>query len=185
MMHKKIQSGRSMVEMLGVLAIIGVLSIGGIAGYSMAMEKYRINQALENIQLIVQETRNTFITQENFEGLGYSWDDGSVATSIINKVAGNSFYSIRLEEYWRGRGFEINIYGLSVSACVSISTQVWSGFRENYKSTSVGNQEDYNDFSVSNAALSCKEGTDQWRYVRISFYENGDFSEIVVNRNEH
>ena len=26
------QSGRSMVEMLGVLAIIGVLSVGGIAG---------------------------------------------------------------------------------------------------------------------------------------------------------
>ena len=29
----KLESGRSMVEMLGVLAIIGVLSIGGIAGY--------------------------------------------------------------------------------------------------------------------------------------------------------
>ena len=29
---KKLESGRSMVEMLGVLAIIGVLSIGGIAG---------------------------------------------------------------------------------------------------------------------------------------------------------
>ena len=28
------ESGRSMVEMLGVLAIIGVLSIGGIAGYT-------------------------------------------------------------------------------------------------------------------------------------------------------
>ena len=27
------QSGRSMIEMLGVLAIIGVLSVGGIAGY--------------------------------------------------------------------------------------------------------------------------------------------------------
>ena len=27
---KKLESGRSMVEMLGVLAIIGVLSIGGI-----------------------------------------------------------------------------------------------------------------------------------------------------------
>ena len=34
----KNQSGRSMVEMLGVLAIIGVLSIGGIAGYRAAME---------------------------------------------------------------------------------------------------------------------------------------------------
>ena len=29
---KQKEKGRSMVEMLGVLAIIGVLSIGGIAG---------------------------------------------------------------------------------------------------------------------------------------------------------
>ncbi len=32
-------TGRSMVEMLGVLAIIGVLSVGAIAGYSKAMIK--------------------------------------------------------------------------------------------------------------------------------------------------
>jgi len=30
-LFKKNQSGRSMVEMLGVLAIIGVLSVGGIS----------------------------------------------------------------------------------------------------------------------------------------------------------
>lgn len=48
---KKIKSpkeqGRSMVEMLGVLAIIGVLSIGGIAGYMMAMNRYKANQILD------------------------------------------------------------------------------------------------------------------------------------------
>ena len=38
------QFGRSMVEMLGVLAIIGVLSVGGIAGYSKAMRKHKLNQ---------------------------------------------------------------------------------------------------------------------------------------------
>ena len=38
---KKIESGRSMIEMLGVLAIIGVLSIGGLAGYTMAMNRWR------------------------------------------------------------------------------------------------------------------------------------------------
>ena len=37
-------AGRSMVEMLGVLAIIGVLSVGAIAGYSKAMEKWKINK---------------------------------------------------------------------------------------------------------------------------------------------
>ena len=40
------ESGRSMVEMLGVLAIIGVLSVGGIAGYTMAMNKYKANENL-------------------------------------------------------------------------------------------------------------------------------------------
>ena len=45
------QSGRSMTEMLGVLAIIGVLSIGGIVGYSYGMDKYRTNQTIQDISL--------------------------------------------------------------------------------------------------------------------------------------
>ena len=43
------ESGRSMVEMLGVLAIIGVLSIGGIAGYTMAMNKYQANEIINTV----------------------------------------------------------------------------------------------------------------------------------------
>ena len=46
--------GRSMIEMLGVLAIIGVLSLGGIAGYSKAMEKYKINKAVEDYSYLIQ-----------------------------------------------------------------------------------------------------------------------------------
>ena len=46
------QEGRSMVEMLGVLAIIGVLSIGGIAGYRMAMNRYQANQIANEINLM-------------------------------------------------------------------------------------------------------------------------------------
>lgn len=47
-MKKVNESGRSMVEMLGVLAIIGVLSIGGIAGYTIAMNRYRANEILDS-----------------------------------------------------------------------------------------------------------------------------------------
>ena len=39
---KNNQFGRSMIEMLGVLAIIGVLSVGGIFGYSKAMMTWKI-----------------------------------------------------------------------------------------------------------------------------------------------
>ena len=46
---KNNESGRSMVEMLGVLAVIGVLSIGGIAGYMMAMNRHHSNNVLEGV----------------------------------------------------------------------------------------------------------------------------------------
>ena len=45
--------GRSMVEMLGVLAIIGVLSVGAIAGYSKAMFKYKLNKQTEQTNTII------------------------------------------------------------------------------------------------------------------------------------
>ena len=45
--------GRSMVEMLGVLAIIGVLSVGVISGYSKAMMKYKLNRQTEQIGSIL------------------------------------------------------------------------------------------------------------------------------------
>ncbi|MBO7333238.1 MAG: type II secretion system protein, partial [Alphaproteobacteria bacterium] len=38
---KQFEKGRSMIEMLGVLAIIGVLSVGGLSGYTMAMNRHR------------------------------------------------------------------------------------------------------------------------------------------------
>ena len=40
------ENGRSMVEMLGVLAIMGVLSVGAIGGYSYAMNKHRTNELI-------------------------------------------------------------------------------------------------------------------------------------------
>lgn len=45
--------GRSMVEMLGVLAIIAVLSVGGIAGYSKAMEKWKTNKLITEYRDII------------------------------------------------------------------------------------------------------------------------------------
>ena len=74
------QYGRSMIEMLGVLAIVGVLSVGGIAGYSKAMQKWKINKAvsehsnmifglLDHIENIKQQTIGL-----GFVDLAYSLD---------------------------------------------------------------------------------------------------------------
>ena len=47
------QSGRSMIEMLGVLAIIGVLSVGGIVGYSKAMEMWKIDKIVSEFSYLL------------------------------------------------------------------------------------------------------------------------------------
>ena len=54
------QSGRSMVEMLGVLAIIGVLSVGAIAGYSKAMMKYKLNKQTEQLNQLINAVTQYF-----------------------------------------------------------------------------------------------------------------------------
>ena len=67
-MIKNKENWRSMIEMLGVLAVIGVLSIGGIAGYSKAMTKYRINKTIEQITLIAGNVRSFFGPKKTYLG---------------------------------------------------------------------------------------------------------------------
>ena len=59
--------GRSMIEMLGVLAIIGVLSIGGIAGYTKAMEKIHINKIVNMISDISTTIKTAYISQKEYD----------------------------------------------------------------------------------------------------------------------
>ena len=69
-----VSAGRSMIEMLGVLAIIGVLSVGGIAGYSKAMQKYKINKMLDDYTMlttnILEHLDNLKYVSKNSSAIG-------------------------------------------------------------------------------------------------------------------
>lgn len=60
----KNQDGRSMIEMLGVLAIIGVLSVGGIAGYTKAMLHYKVNKTIEQITHMAAAIKTSYMNQK-------------------------------------------------------------------------------------------------------------------------
>ena len=75
------QSGRSMMEMLGVIAIIGVLTVGGVAGYSKAMEKYQINKTANQISYIVGHLRGLYRGQMDYRGL-----DSTTSYRVIDKT---------------------------------------------------------------------------------------------------
>ena len=134
-LYKNEQSGRSMVEMLGVLAIIGVLSVGGIAGYSKAMAKYRINQTLDQISMLVMNIRSLYSASVDYTGLtstvaiqmgiiprnmlpaGKTEAD---ATEIVNAYQGSVFLS-EANTGGNGRSFKVAYTGLTREACVSIA----------------------------------------------------------------
>ncbi len=85
--QQKIQtpdSGRSMVEMLGTLAIMGVLAIGGIMGYSYAMKKYRSNQIVNELSVLSNQIFLTMSMPHHGEyelSLGSPYDEGTLAAS--------------------------------------------------------------------------------------------------------
>ena len=89
------ESGRSMVEMLGVLAIMGVLAIGGITGYRYAMDKYNANE-------ILNEVRKRAVTASQQRILGRTIDlsewsntiQGHPVTTADNYNGDTSFFAL-------------------------------------------------------------------------------------------
>lgn len=73
------QCGRSMIEMLGVLAIIGVLSVGGIQGFSKAMEMYHWNKALREWDILV----NTMVKYKSELHINNNPPEGEDKLSLI------------------------------------------------------------------------------------------------------
>ena len=79
---KKIESGRSMIEMLGVLAIIGVLSIGGLAGYTMAMNRWRANTITDYVTRCVVVAQTKGVTGKPSTTSDTSGDQGVCSTIL-------------------------------------------------------------------------------------------------------
>ena len=59
-MKKISQSGRSMMEMLGVLAVVGVLSVGGFAMVSKMQASYEANKVMDEIADLANRVRVVF-----------------------------------------------------------------------------------------------------------------------------
>ena len=97
-------AGRSMVEMLGVLAIIGVLSIGAIAGYSKAMMKYKLNKHAEQMNTVINAVARNAHSFGNIEGgrtiVTYLIKMGEIPQEMIKSGDANHIFDI-FGQSWR------------------------------------------------------------------------------------
>ena len=92
---KKCSSGRSMVEILAVLAIMGILTIGSIAGYTFAISKHRANQIYDQVDLRATTSFSNPFVQKTAEGATYALAGFDEVVENITyqhrKTAGNGY----------------------------------------------------------------------------------------------
>ncbi len=69
MRYNSSENGRSMIEMLGVLAIVGILSTGAISSYSTAMTKHKVNKTTDQLTQVSFNIRNAFLGRRNYRGV--------------------------------------------------------------------------------------------------------------------
>ena len=125
------QSGRSMVEMLGVLAIVGVLSVGGIAGYSMAMSKFKITKTIDQVQTIITNMRTLYASQRKYTALSASaaYNMGILTDETYDSTKGQGVnpYGGDIHFYVTsgGREWQLAYTRLTAEACLKLATADW------------------------------------------------------------
>ena len=114
------ESGRSMVEMLGVLAIMGVLVIGGIAGYRYAMDKYNANEIINEVKKRVLVASQQRIQNQEIDLKEFYPND--MADMILNR-----YEVVESNSYNNDAGFfSLTVFDLPEKACNAILRMDWS-----------------------------------------------------------
>jgi len=52
------QFGRTLIETLAILGVIGILSVSGLQLYAKAMNTIRVNHLMEKVYLLANQIRN-------------------------------------------------------------------------------------------------------------------------------
>ncbi len=190
------EQGRSMIEMLGVLAIVGVLSVGGIAGYSKAMNKFKTNKLIEQVNMISTNIRTLYSSQKSYEGLvngaairtgvlpnemydnTASVDADASDAEITNAFAGNTLIkSADVKSTDDNGAFIIAMDKIPEAACVSIATTEWGGDAGGglLAMTIVGDTADSAGTAAANIEAASASGTNVYTI------EGGDLPIAVVD----
>ncbi|MCL2748687.1 MAG: hypothetical protein FWE50_01285 [Alphaproteobacteria bacterium] len=117
------ESGRSMIEMLGVLAIMGVITVGAITMISAAMRSQKRTALQDEVAQLVTGVRTILGEYDDFSNLDNATIFAAVGMSDKNPYGGK--YSLMVNPS-NTRQFILTIDGLSSSDCKYFQAKAWS-----------------------------------------------------------
>ena len=126
---RKNEQGRSMTEMLGVLAVVGVLSIGGIAGYTYAMDRHHANEIIHGVSMMAMTASQGLMINGDFtldeygeelSGYAFEYDTNHSKQdddfSITIKAVGEGVCERIMDFEWH-LPHDIEVNGVSYGEC--------------------------------------------------------------------
>ena len=117
------ESGRSMIEMVGVLAIMGMLTATAFALISLGMNRQKQARVTDDVVSIVSGVRGLLGEYDSFENI----DNSTIfaAMSVSNKNPYGGTYELSVDKS-NIRQFIVRINGLNKSDCEALVTKAWT-----------------------------------------------------------
>ena len=117
------ESGRSMIEMVGVLAIMGIITAGAFVLISTAINTQKRSRVTDDVAAMVSGVRTLLGEYDDFSNIDNSTIFGALAMSNKNPYGGT--YELAVDKT-NSRQFVVSINGLSKSDCEGLITKAWT-----------------------------------------------------------
>ena len=121
---KKQESGRSMIEMVGVLAVMGLITAGAFVLISSAMRSQKLSRADDDVSAIAAGIRLLYNSQENFANLTSSALSAIGFDATNANPYGGAYYTNVASPTTK---FYVGIQGLTVNEAKALTARKWPG----------------------------------------------------------
>lgn len=132
-MIKQNESGRTMLEMLGVLGIMGIIMYGAVSGINYGMGTYKINQIYNDVQEQIQAVSDLYSWSRNYPD-GTTMTKTACANDVFSRGC-TSDQKAGLHPYGgeikinptdaQGTSFSIQYSGIPQDACSRLLEMEW------------------------------------------------------------
>lgn len=123
------ESGRSLIEMLGTIAIITMITVGGMTGAGYAMQSWRANTAADDIEQAVLGVQDLYSWQKDFTGLSMSkicQNDVLSRDCVSNTHWDNPFGgTMTVDAINNGENFKITLTEVPAASCRNLVSRSW------------------------------------------------------------
>lgn len=153
--NKQIESGRTMVEMLGVLAIMGVITMLMITAYNVAFMRFRMNNLIYEISLrTISYVHQMELTPPSSGSILYSGEFGSVT---------NGGYPAKARVATNSDHFEVIVEAVPRDVCEGVLRLYTHPLSMRVKNDGV--EREYDRINENTSICGMKKTTDEMIFV--------------------